>query len=103
MKEVIREMGGARPSGTFCSEACKEKESEARYQKTMAEILKNSCKVCGIYECKVHDDWVACPDCPGQGKYSLKYYWRCPYCKKVAPGSGPGPREWSPRGLEGIR
>jgi hypothetical protein len=96
-------MGGARPSGVLCSEECKEKDSEARYQATMTEILKDCCKVCGIYACKNHDDWVVCEGCPSQTKYWLKYNWRCPACGKIPPGVEPGPREWSPRGLQGIR
>jgi PHP family Zn ribbon phosphoesterase len=96
-------MGGMRPSGTLCSEECRISESEAKYQAMMAAIVKDSCKVCGRYLCSNHVDWAVCEGCPQKTKYSLKYHWRCPSCGKIPEGVEPGPREWSPRGLAGIR
>jgi len=99
LKDGIREMGGMRPTGTLCSEECRISKSEAEYQ----AILKDCCKICGVYECGAHVDWVVCEACPNNAQYWLKYHWRCPYCGTIPPGGKPGPREWSPRGLAGIR
>ena len=46
------------------------------------EIIAECCKICGIYRCFLHakENWVVCPGCPSQGKYSLKYHPKCPYC-----------------------
>lgn len=105
LKDAIREFCGVRPSGMFCSEECKEKDSEARYQALQVEILKDCCKVCGIYACRNHDDWVVCRDCPSGAKYDGRVHWRCPYCRALPDVTlaVPGPREWSPRGLKGIK
>lgn len=44
-----------------------------------ADVAKNACKVCGIYRCQNHTDWVVCSTCPDV-KYWLKYHSKCPYC-----------------------
>jgi hypothetical protein len=49
---------------------------------TLDEILKECCKVCGIYRCPNHVNWVICKECPSQGKYDLAVHVKCPYCGK---------------------
>lgn len=54
---------------------------------TIDEILKECCKICGVYNCFTHvaQEWVVCPACPNQGKYWLKYHKKCPYCGAEPP------------------
>lgn len=59
----------------------------AEMDKTLDEILAECCKVCGIYRCQNHRDWIVCPGCPNSGKYWLKYHDKCPYCGAAPPAA----------------
>lgn len=44
------------------------------------EIIKECCKVCGVYRCKIHLDWLSCDAEGCVSSWDSKIYHGCPFC-----------------------
>jgi hypothetical protein len=47
---------------------------------SLDEIVKECCKVCGIYHCKIHRDWSSCEVEGCVSSWDSNIYLGCPIC-----------------------